>query len=190
MKGLFCPKRRLRFVKISSSKLFYTIKSGFHSHSRFNRIKAMNKVIVNEIRNNLEGEGNYLAKLLNSLSLLHEELGEHAWVGLYIFDEKANTLNLGPFQGTSACVSIKPGKGVVGTCYAAKRPLYVDDVKRFPGYISCDSKCRSEACFPLVYGDSVIAVFDIDSPEIDGLKDDLPLLEQIASLFANFTSNN
>jgi GAF domain-containing protein len=107
-------------------------------------------------------------------------------VGLYVYDEKDNVLNLGPFQGSPACVQIKPGKGVVGTCYAAKKPMYIDDVKKFPGYICCDSKVRSEAVFPLVYNDQIIAVFDIDSPKIDGLKKNLEILSEIAAMISQF----
>jgi L-methionine (R)-S-oxide reductase len=146
----------------------------------------MNKEIIDSISSELNGSGNFLAKLLNSLSLVKEALGEGAWVGLYVYDEKENVLNLGPFQGSPACESIKPGKGVVGTCYAAKRPMYVPDVALFPGYISCDSKVKSEAVFPIVYQDQVIAVFDVDSMQKDGLKNDLEILSKVASLIGDF----
>lgn len=146
----------------------------------------MNKEIIDSVSAELRGSGNFLAKLLNSLSLVKETLGEGAWVGLYIYDEKENILNLGPFQGTPACESIKPGKGVVGTSYAAKRPMYVPDVTLFPGYISCDSKVQSEAVFPIIYQEQVIAIFDVDSIQKDGLKNDLEILSEIASLIGNF----
>lgn len=147
----------------------------------------MQSDIISSIERELTGHGNSLAKMLNSLSIVKEALGEGCWVGLYVYQEAENILNLGPFQGSPACESIKPGKGVVGTSYAAKRPMYVSDVNKFPGYISCDARVKSEAVFPLVYQDQVIAVFDVDSPVIDGLKNDLDLLGQIANLLANFS---
>ncbi|MCI1245378.1 MAG: GAF domain-containing protein [Bacilli bacterium] len=131
----------------------------------------------------MAGEGSPLARMLNALALLREALGPKSWVGLYVYEEKTNKLNLGPFQGSPACVSIRPGKGVVGTCYAAKKPLYVDDVNEFPGYVSCDACVKSEACFPLFAGDDVIGVLDVDSPELDGLKGDLTILMAVAHLF-------
>jgi len=143
----------------------------------------MDKTVLDSIKATMKGEGSSLAKMLNALSLLHESLGEGSWVGLYVYDEKENSLNLGPFQGSPACVKIQPGKGVVGTCYAAKKPLYVDDVSQFPGYISCDPIVKSEVCFPLFAGDDVIGVLDIDSPKLDGLKEDLPVLVAIAHVF-------
>lgn len=146
-------------------------------------ISRMDSSLYNSIETTLNEDGDYLPKILNALSLLHEALGEKSWVGLYMFDEKTNTLRLGPFQGSPACLLINPGKGVVGTCYAAKKPLYVDDVREFKGYISCDASVKSEVCFPLFLHDEVIAILDIDSPTLDGLKSDLPVLMQIAHLF-------
>lgn len=144
----------------------------------------MDKSIISSIESTMKSnEGTSLARLLNALSLLHEALGEASWVGLYLYDEKSGSLNLGPFQGSPACYSIKPGKGVVGTCFGAKKPLYVDDVKEFPGYISCDPIVKSEVCFPLFAGENVIGILDIDSPKLDGLKEELPVLMAIAHLF-------
>jgi L-methionine (R)-S-oxide reductase len=146
----------------------------------------MEKEILKSIQAELNGSGNSLAKLLNTLSLVKEALGEGFWVGLYVYDEKSNSLNLGPFQGSPACEVIKPAKGVVGSCYTSKRALYVKDVSKFPGYISCDSKVKSEAVWPLMYDEQVIAVLDIDSPKLDGLKDELPILDQLAVLLGDY----
>lgn len=146
----------------------------------------MDKEIIASLLSTMNGEGNFLAKLLNMLSLVKESLGEGSWVGLYVYDEKTNQLNLGPFQGSPACVTIRPGKGVVGTSYAAKKPMYIPDVSLFPGYISCDSRVQSEAVFPIVYHEQVVAIFDVDSMAKDGLKDDLGILSQIAALIGDY----
>ena len=145
---------------------------------------------MKSVETELNGDGNALAKMLNALAMVKEALGENAWVGLYVYQESDNVLNLGPFQGSPACETIKPGKGVVGTSYAAKRPMYVPDVSKFPGYISCDARVQSEAVFPIVYQDAVIAIFDVDSPKLDGLKNDLDVLGQVAQLFGNFSPAN
>jgi L-methionine (R)-S-oxide reductase len=150
----------------------------------------MEQSLVKSVETELNGNGNALAKMLNALAMVKEALGENAWVGLYVYQESDNVLNLGPFQGSPACETIKPGKGVVGTSYAAKRPMYVPDVSKFPGYISCDARVQSEAVFPIVYQDAVIAIFDVDSPKLDGLKNDLDVLGQVAQLFGNFSPAN
>jgi L-methionine (R)-S-oxide reductase len=134
----------------------------------------------------LNGQGTSLAKMLNALSMVKEVLGGDSWVGLYLYNEKNNTLDLGPFQGSPACESIQLGKGVVGASYATKNDIYVPEVDRFPGYISCDPAVKSEAVFPVVYRNRVIAIFDVDSTKKDGLKRDLVILRQIADLIGSF----
>jgi L-methionine (R)-S-oxide reductase len=149
----------------------------------------MNKEILDSIKAELNGAGSSLAKLLNSFAMIRGELGEGSWVGLYVYNEKLNSLVLGPFEGTPACEEIKPGRGVVGSCYASKRAIYVKDVTTFPGYISCDAKVKSEAVWPLMYDEQVIAVLDIDSDQLDGLKNDLPILDQIAFFLSQVGPN-
>jgi GAF domain-containing protein len=145
----------------------------------------MGNDILAAIKNELAGEGASLAKELNSLALLKEYSGNRAWVGLYLFDDKNGLLRLGPFQGTPACVAIKPGHGVVGACFVRKEPIYVPDVSLFPGYISCDPIVRSEAVFPIQKNGAIIGVFDVDSPKIDGLKRKLPILAEATELLAD-----
>lgn len=126
-------------------------------------------------------KGAPLANLLNSLSLLKETLGEGAWVGFYIYSEKKKTLLLGPFQGKEACLSIAPNKGVVGSSFSSQKEIYVPDVNQLTNYISCDPLTRSEFVYPLKNEeDEVYAIFDVDSPKLDGLRNFLPILKQYA----------
>jgi L-methionine (R)-S-oxide reductase len=150
----------------------------------------MEKDLLPAVIAELNGDGNPLAKLLNSLSLVKQFLGEGSWVGLYVFDEQNNILKLGPFQGSPACETIHPGRGVVGACYTSKRALYVKDVSTFPGYISCDPVVKSEAVWPLMYNEQVTAVLDIDSPKLDGLKEALPILDQFAALLTQYSPSS
>ena len=81
-------------------------------------------------------------------------------------------LVLGPFQGLPACVRIPLGKGVCGTAALNKQTIRVEDVHQFPGHIACDAASQSEIVIPLIKGDQLIGVLDIDSPEknrFDGL---------------------
>lgn len=128
-------------------------------------------------------DGSFLGRLLNLLSLAKEECGEGSWVGLYIYDEYRNLLLLGPFQGKEACLQIKPGKGVVGECFNKRVPIYVKDVSTLTNYISCDAATKSEYVYPIMNKrGNVSAVFDVDSPELDGLKDKLPFLEKLGNI--------
>lgn len=125
--------------------------------------------------------GTPLANLLNSISMVKETLGEGSWVGFYLYSENNGRLLLGPFQGKEACLSIQPGRGVVGTCFSSKSEIYVPNVNLFSNYISCDPLTRSEFVFPLMDEEgNVYAIFDVDSDKEDGLKDFLPFLREFA----------
>lgn len=47
---------------------------------------------------------------------------------------------------------------------AQRRPLVVADVHAFPGHIACDPVSRSELVVPMMVGEEIIGVLDLDSP--------------------------
>ncbi len=113
----------------------------------------------------LEGEPNVIANLSNASALLNQFLDRTNWVGFYLYEEESNELVLGPFQGLPACVRIPLGKGVCGTAASERKTMLVEDVHAFPGHIACDAASQSEIVVPIVKGDKLIGVLDIDSPE-------------------------
>jgi GAF domain-containing protein len=110
----------------------------------------------------LTGERDGIANAANTASLLYHGLADVNWVGFYFLKE--GELVLGPFQGKPACVRIALGRGVCGTAAEARRPVVVADVHAFPGHIACDTASRSELVVPLVEGDALVGVLDLDSP--------------------------
>jgi GAF domain-containing protein len=42
--------------------------------------------------------------------------------------------------------------------------VLVPDVEAFPGHIACDTASRSELVVPLIAGDALLGVLDLDSP--------------------------
>ena len=98
----------------------------------------------------------------NISALIYESLEDINWVGFYLIRE--GELQLGPFQGKTACTRIPIGKGVCGSAVAEKQIMRVADVHAFPGHIACDSASASEIVIPLYSGDQIIGVLDIDSP--------------------------
>jgi GAF domain-containing protein len=61
-------------------------------------------------------------------------------------------------------VRIAIGKGVCGTAAARRTTMVVEDVHDFPGHIACDSASNSEIVIPLIRGDELLGVLDLDSP--------------------------
>ena len=128
----------------------------------------------------IEDEPDPIARMAEAAAFIQERMG-FFWTGFYRVD--GETLVLGPFQGPSACLRIRFGKGVCGTAWKERRTLVVADVEEFPGHIACSSLSRSEIVVPLVRGGQVIAVLDIDSTETGTFdRIDAAFLEMVADL--------
>ena len=110
----------------------------------------------------IHGVPHRTANLANAAALLYHSLEDINWAGFYLLED--GVLVLGPFQGRTACIEIRPGRGVCGTAAEEGRTQLVADVHRFPGHIACDSASNSEIVVPIRAGGQVVGVLDIDSP--------------------------
>ncbi len=149
----------------------------------------VNQSVIFGVKTYLEMDGSPKANLLNALSYLRSWLGPDSWIGFYIYNKETKILDLSLFQGTPACLKIRPDRGVVGACFSQKKDIYVPDVRQFPGYIACDAKSASESVFYLTDAAGRVAIFDIDSPILDGLKKKNAELTEIAALFKPYLEN-
>ncbi|KUF21078.1 GAF domain-containing protein [Xanthomonas phaseoli] len=132
----------------------------------------------------VHGEPDRIANAANLAALIFHSLPSLNWAGFYFYDGRE--LVVGPFQGLPACVRIPLDKGVCGAAASTRQSQRVADVDAFPGHIACDSASRSELVIPLVKGDALIGVLDLDSPELDRFDaDDQRGLEAIAQLFVD-----
>lgn len=138
--------------------------------------------LLEQVRALLAGERDRVANAANLSALVYHALPDLNWVGFYFFDGRE--LVVGPFQGQPACVRIPLDKGVCGAAASSRRTQRVADVNAFSGHIACDSASRSEVVVPLVLGEALVGVFDIDSPRVDRFDaDDQAGLEAIAAAF-------
>jgi len=112
----------------------------------------------------LAGERDLVANAANFTALLYWSLRGLNWAGFYLVEPSRGDLLLGPFQGKPACVRIPIGRGVCGTAAARRETVVVPDVHAFPGHIACDSASNSEIVVPVLRGDRLIGVLDLDSP--------------------------
>lgn len=55
-------------------------------------------------------------------------------------------------------------RGCAGAAAREMRTQVVGDVHAFPGHIACDAASRSEIVVPLLDGDRLLGVLDVDSP--------------------------
>jgi len=96
----------------------------------------------------IAGEPDLIANTANMAALIYDGLPELNWAGFYFARE--GELVLGPFQGKPACVRIAWGKGVCGAAALSGTAIVV----------------------PLVSGDRVVAVLDLDSPRLGRFDDE------------------
>ena len=134
--------------------------------------EPINSIIVEQIDALLFNETNLIANLSNASALLYSETKDVNWCGFYLFDSKKDELVLGPFQGNVACMHIKTGSGVCGTAFKENKVLRVENVHEFPGHIACDSASNSEIVLPLMVGNQLLGVLDIDSPILNRFSED------------------
>jgi L-methionine (R)-S-oxide reductase len=138
--------------------------------------------LARELASLLAGESDLIANAANTTALIFDAVPRLNWAGVYFL--KDSELLVGPFQGKPACVRIALGAGVCGQAAAQRTTIVVPDVNEFPGHIVCDAASRSEIVIPLVLGDALLGVLDIDSPALarfDAL--DRAGLERLAAIF-------
>ena len=108
------------------------------------------------------GERNAIANAANLSALLWHSLPDLNWAGFYFWSGR--DLVLGPFQGKVACVRIGLGRGVCGRAALERKTQIVADVHQFPGHIACDAASNAEIVVPLLHGERLLGVLDLDSP--------------------------
>jgi GAF domain-containing protein len=144
---------------------------------------ALYRDLRQQLEGLLSGERDAIANAANTAALLFTTLPDLNWAGFY-FLKSPDELVLGPFQGRPACVRIAVGRGVCGTAVAQRRTMLVEDVHAFADHIACDAASRSELVVPLIRGNRVLGVIDLDSPSLARLdRDDQDGIEAVAEIF-------
>jgi L-methionine (R)-S-oxide reductase len=144
---------------------------------RYERIYA-------QLEDLIEGKSpGLIAAMATICAVLHHKMSHHFWTGFYfVAADNGDKLHVGPYQGSVAC-QLLDGRGVCLHCAKTKQPVVVPDVERFPGHIACDARSKSEIVLPVMKGDQVIAVLDVDSDKLAQFdEDDIAPLTKILSL--------
>lgn len=140
---------------------------------------ALNEAVDAITRDESDG----VANMANVAALLGDFIPNTNWAGFYRMVE--GELVLGPFVGRPACIRIPVGVGVCGAAAKGETQL-VEDVHAFPGHIACDSRSRSELVVPVVRDGDVIAVIDLDSPDLARFDEkDRAGIEALATLLSD-----
>lgn len=146
-------------------------------------------LIIKQVAALIDGERDLIANLANISAVLFNNLPNINWAGFYLYKEEQ--LVLGPFQGQAACIRIPLNKGVCGTAAFKKEAIVVDNVHDFSGHIACDAASNSEIVIPIIVGENLIGVLDIDSPIISRFsQQDLDALHEVVRLIENNIENS
>lgn len=116
------------------------------------------------------------------IAVLHYKIDYFFWTGFYfLIDGK---LQVGPYQGSLACINLAKDTGVCWAAINKKETLIVDDVSAFPGHIACDARSASEIVIPLYdEQNQLCGVMDVDSRELNSFDEtDAFWLEKISKL--------
>lgn len=127
----------------------------------------------------------WLTNAAQTCAFVFENIANLNWVGFYI-QRRPQMLVLGPFQGKPACNPIAFGDGVCGAVAATRATRRVEDVLAHANHIVCDPVSRSELVVPIVAGEDVWGVLDIDSPLPGRFDDDDQAgIEQLVRIFSD-----
>ncbi len=141
-------------------------------------------LLLDQLKILLHKDENLISNLANASAAIKQTFEKVSWVGFYLFD--GIKLYLGPFQGKVACTTIATGKGVCGSAAKEKRTFIVPDVNKFPGHIFCDADSKSEVVVPIIKGQKLMGVLDLDSASFNSFDEtDKKYLEE----FCNFLSS-
>jgi len=105
------------------------------------------------------------------LSLLREQFGYH-YLSIFTLEGEPQALVLKALLGYDADAARKAplaiGEGIVGVVAQSGEMAYAADVARDARYIAGAADIRSLLAYPLTFGDQVLGVLSIESPQLDG----------------------
>ncbi|WP_110068058.1 GAF domain-containing protein [Halomonas sp. A11-A] len=129
----------------------------------------------------------WLTNSAQTAAFLMQELPELNWVGFYL-QRAPETLCLGPFQGKPACHPIPFSRGVCGAAARTRSTQRIDDVHAVTDHIACDAASQAELVVPIVAGDWLWGVLDLDSPRRGRFSaDDQAGIEALVAIFIERT---
>ncbi|HEX7556884.1 MAG TPA: diguanylate cyclase, partial [Leptolinea sp.] len=98
-----------------------------------------------------------------------------AFVAIFLVDETSSKLVEISKEGfhsiKSYSLNLNEDIGLIISAVKQKKPVYIPDVSKDSRFFRCSPLTRSEFDIPLIIGNNVIGVMNLESPEIDGFDD-------------------
>jgi sigma-B regulation protein RsbU (phosphoserine phosphatase) len=134
------------------------------------RSQAETLLVLNEVAreasSSLEVE-----EVLRRSAELAKRLIDYQIFSILLYDEADNVFRHGVTvkfgQRTQEKFAVPAHEGIVGAAASLRRPVVVPDVQLDPRYLMLNPETRSELAVPMIYKDRVIAVMDLESPQLN-----------------------
>jgi len=156
--------------------------------------EAMDMAILYEVGQSFISTLDFDQLLKNILKRLVDLFG-YLNLAVFLVDEEKQELKLRSYINYPDEVKnmrLKIGEtGITGYVAATREMHYAPDVSKDPHYLKGVKEAKSEVCFPLMIGERLIGVLDVESPVYDGFtQDDINLLSTLSAQIAIALENS
>ncbi|MCH8836913.1 MAG: GAF domain-containing protein [Candidatus Marinimicrobia bacterium] len=123
------------------------------------------------------------AAIRTAVAGVQRHRAQYDWVGVYLYDGQALTLRTGHYQGLPTSeTELTLDQGICGAAAANRETIIVDDVRQDERYIACSLAVESEIVVPIMAGEALVGVLDLDSDTYAAFgADDQQYLESVAT---------
>lgn len=145
-------------------------------HKRYQRLYKQISDLIEKSSNNP------ISNMSTIAAILHHKIDYFFWTGFYLLQD--GKLQVGPYQGSLACVNLEKDKGVCWTAINQEKTFVVPNVHEFLNHIACDSRSQSEIVVPVRnVNNKIIGVMDVDSSAVNSFDEvDAQWLDKIVGL--------
>ena len=139
--------------------------------------------VLSDVHRYADHEDDLTAVMANIATVLKAHRPQYAWVGFYVMGCSPHEMILGPYQGPPTCTTRLPiSAGMCDLGARERKAIILPDVRTDPRYIACSPTVRSEIVGPLLDGERVLGVLDVDSNGIEAfVAEDRALLDSVAN---------
>ena len=125
----------------------------------------MNDLLLKQYIGLIECNNEKISILANTSAFIMQNFQDISWAGFYLFKNTALD------------------KGVCGKAASTRKTVIVENVHQFAGHIACDSESNSEIVIPLIKGNQLYGVLDLDSTSFSRFsKEDQIIFEEISKI--------
>ncbi|MGE0084184.1 MAG: GAF domain-containing protein [Desulfococcaceae bacterium] len=154
--------------------------------NRIKSLKSITKLIT--VSSDIDKISNHILLILNNM------MKKGCLSDILLLDNNSNTLKIKWLKGTFAAkdinVQIKIGEGITGWVAEHKEPLYIPNVRKDKRYIEVHRNINSEIAVPLIEGDNLIGVLNVEHDEIEAFTEDDFELSKVIGNIAAIAINN